>query len=681
MKKFILTHKLLSIIILCVVVVGAACAIVLPIALKHKHTYANEWSTNEEYHWHKATCEHTDEKKNYEKHNFGDWVVDIPAGYGTTGIDKSTCSTCGYVREKITNALDAKVNNVELKDDVKATKVYDGKIIGLTEADFTRKGDGAITISYKEKGTDAEFSNVAPKNVGEYLIKVSVAATSEWKSCETTIDYTITAKPLSANLTKIYDGKTTITGAVNGVLEGEDVTVKVTMANKNVGASIENVELEGVDKDNYSISIENVVVTVNKISIKTSLFNFSVNNNTNMKFALADEKYTVYNGDEVFVEVKNGNTLAEGTYILYADESKVADNIAYVILSGIDAVNYQLIDDEVGGNLQYTIYHESIIEDVVQNTNDYGWFEFETLRYTSNKIIIPGQSQGGFAVEIEYGTLKNKQFNVEIRVGSSTGAIIAKYARKGVEIGELAYEHIGVTFGSYSEMDIDLIKGVEGYTNEEGYWIYDGGIELYVNVEAYDLSEIDFYESDNSVTDFIAGETAYYKLVNGPMDETEYQINLTDLNGQIFIYDSFGAAVEITGRIFKIQSETGYIVVNAENVGDNPSLSVETYDNSAPFSLNTLTLDDTGSATDTQTYAIGAKAFYKIELTRSKLAMKTRYNVSVSGGNFAIKLYLENGKEISEDELVVSKKTVVYIEVINLDTTSTVGTITIGKAA
>lgn len=46
----------------------------------HVHTYADTWSYNETYHWHGATCEHTDEKQDYAEHTF-------------VG---NTCSTCQY---------------------------------------------------------------------------------------------------------------------------------------------------------------------------------------------------------------------------------------------------------------------------------------------------------------------------------------------------------------------------------------------------------------------------------------------------------------------------------------------------------------------------------------------------------------------------------------------------------
>ncbi len=47
----------------------------------HVHKYSSLWTYDEDYHWHKATCEHKDEKGSYAEHNFDKNLV---------------CRTCGY---------------------------------------------------------------------------------------------------------------------------------------------------------------------------------------------------------------------------------------------------------------------------------------------------------------------------------------------------------------------------------------------------------------------------------------------------------------------------------------------------------------------------------------------------------------------------------------------------------
>lgn len=58
---------------------------------KHKHTYSETWASDENYHWHAATCEHTDNVKGKEKHSYTNGVCkcyalapDVP---DSTGLD------------------------------------------------------------------------------------------------------------------------------------------------------------------------------------------------------------------------------------------------------------------------------------------------------------------------------------------------------------------------------------------------------------------------------------------------------------------------------------------------------------------------------------------------------------------------------------------------------------------
>ena len=49
----------------------------------HTHTFASEWSWDETYHWHEATCEHKDEVNDKAEHNFVD----------------NQCTVCGYKKD------------------------------------------------------------------------------------------------------------------------------------------------------------------------------------------------------------------------------------------------------------------------------------------------------------------------------------------------------------------------------------------------------------------------------------------------------------------------------------------------------------------------------------------------------------------------------------------------------
>lgn len=62
----------------------------------HTHTYSIEWSKDETYHWHAATCEHTSEVKDKAEHVFSDWTVDKAPTETEEGSKHRDCSVCDY---------------------------------------------------------------------------------------------------------------------------------------------------------------------------------------------------------------------------------------------------------------------------------------------------------------------------------------------------------------------------------------------------------------------------------------------------------------------------------------------------------------------------------------------------------------------------------------------------------
>ena len=96
MKSWILSHKVLAIVLACILGAGVTCAIVLPIALAPKHEFSTEWSTDEACHWHACTAKkHTDTTEKLP-HEFNDGVVTTEPTEETEGVRTFTCKTCGY---------------------------------------------------------------------------------------------------------------------------------------------------------------------------------------------------------------------------------------------------------------------------------------------------------------------------------------------------------------------------------------------------------------------------------------------------------------------------------------------------------------------------------------------------------------------------------------------------------
>lgn len=107
LKDWIIAHKLLSIIIAAVVVVGATSAVVLPIALAHKHEFSAEWVYDGENHWHVCAgedCDETDGKAAHVYDNDCDETCNVCGATRTVGehvydnVCDETCNICGATR-------------------------------------------------------------------------------------------------------------------------------------------------------------------------------------------------------------------------------------------------------------------------------------------------------------------------------------------------------------------------------------------------------------------------------------------------------------------------------------------------------------------------------------------------------------------------------------------------------
>ena len=83
--------------------------------VEHRHTFRDEWSSDDTSHWHAATCEHTTEKKDEAAHV-----------YGTAGAERYTCSVCKYVSE--TRKKEAEAADKKNTKKVKRTEANDAAL-------------------------------------------------------------------------------------------------------------------------------------------------------------------------------------------------------------------------------------------------------------------------------------------------------------------------------------------------------------------------------------------------------------------------------------------------------------------------------------------------------------------------------------------------------------------------
>lgn len=244
------------------------------------HTYGEEWKNDESGHWHDSTCDataptHDAIKGNFAAHTFDEGVETKPADYGVVGEKKFTCTVCGYEKTEDIDALGAKDNEIKLAEGKTLGKEYDGEVVSITKGDFVIDGNREPAFMFKAKGAkDDAYAVTAPINAGEYTVKVSVAATAEWKSATKTFDFAITPMVISVAWEPTYNNTNIFTGAPAELLPGDEATITVTMSSANVGATVQSFEITGKDAGNYSLAIEDINVEI----IKADIVNFTISN-------------------------------------------------------------------------------------------------------------------------------------------------------------------------------------------------------------------------------------------------------------------------------------------------------------------------------------------------------------------------------------------------------------------
>ena len=244
------------------------------------HTYGDEWKKDATGHWHESTCDataptHDVMKSDFAAHTFDEGEVTKPADYGVNGEKKFTCTVCGYEKTEAIDALGAKDNEIKLAEGKTLGKEYDGEVLAITKDDFVIEGNRVPTIMFKAKGADDNtYAATAPKKAGEYIVKVSVEGTAEWKSATKTFDFAITPMVISVDWEHPYDNTNVFSGEPAELLAGDEAMITVTMESANVGATVQSFEITGKDAGNYSLARKDVNVEI----VKADIVNFTISN-------------------------------------------------------------------------------------------------------------------------------------------------------------------------------------------------------------------------------------------------------------------------------------------------------------------------------------------------------------------------------------------------------------------
>ena len=431
MKKRLLTILLSLVAATCLTVALTACGGNKTECEKNGHSFATEWTSDTTDHWHKcANCDEISDKAAhvYDKEVVADEYRASEATYTEPAKYYKSC-VCGKKgTETFDNgeALGAKENQVLLADGVVLGKTYDGEAYTLSAEAFTKNGYGAIALEYK--GADeTEWSSEAPANAGNYKLRVSVAATSEWKAAQATFDFTIDKKQLTVSGTtvadKVYDGSDTATvtaGTLAGLVSGDETSVDVmatgTFASKDVAHGL------GIEKQDVTVSYALTGALANNYLApvgETLRDAATINPKTLSDIHLEKD----YDGNGIFD--KTVLTTEQG--ILEGESIKI-----YVDAIGANVGVYKDgNEDEDFDFNEYVLY----IGDTEEQTVNYAWGDTCTATIKAKQLTISGTTvadkvyDGTTDATVMTGTLAGLIGTDELSVGvSATGTFADKNA-------------------------------------------------------------------------------------------------------------------------------------------------------------------------------------------------------------------------------------------------------------
>ncbi len=657
-----------SIITVLALVLVLALSLSIFSACNKKHKYSSEWKFDEKTHWHECTTKkHTDTSEKLP-HEFKEEIVKA-ADYGVVGEKKFTCEKCGYSYTQDIDALGAKDNEIVLVAGKTLGKEYDGEVVSITKDDFVIDGNRAPTIMFKAKGADDNtYTATAPKKVGEYTVKVSVAATAEWKSATKTFDFAITPMVISVAWEHPYDNKNVFSGEPAELLAGEEAMITVTMSSANVGAEVQSFEITGKDAGNYSLARDDVNVEIVKADI-----NFEISNASAFNELFFVGATNIPDPTTNYVEIGTGYGERTIEWIMHLGDGVWSRTLTKDEVVGTAGeyrvrIKYAEGDNYNFGATQYvsfTIKKESVltIKNIIgPDGNPIAGITDSALgiKYGEDRINMQAQIDG-LCEYLTNADNAEKYFIIRVQCGET---VIARFERRGVQtMSDLHYVYTygGMSFDNdrVTGMHFDLF-GANEYVSEEGKWI--GNEDLEITIEITDSKDHPVLSKDSlqNSSSVGGGQIAVFEVQLPEGDDIICTFDVSwsgsPKNIEMVLYDA------VTG------SETS-IVVN--KVGENKFTFTETsgrksfylyveeleatnnasgFTITASFETSTTRLEFSEGANELSsgelTYAAGEEKRFVISVG-SGITFGMKYTISNIPAGATVKVYRDDGTEVT----------------------------------
>lgn len=258
----------------------------------HEHEFdLTAWEYNEDSHWRKAVCEHTDEVKDKAAHTWDDGTVTTPAAPGSPGVMTYECTVCKHTKTgpipapgatRFASTYTPGKTYDKTPIEIDSTKVV--RVVGGTEVPVPQ--EQILKVEFKTKDAeDRAYTTTAPTNAGSYTVKVTVAGTPEWEEDAFTHDFVIDAIVLVGSY--MHPTELTYNGEeqtlpdlplkhehLDCILEGDEVRI-TSIKTKSADAGTPFVQYGIPGGQNYRSEFNDskfgIKATVKPIVVKTSI--------------------------------------------------------------------------------------------------------------------------------------------------------------------------------------------------------------------------------------------------------------------------------------------------------------------------------------------------------------------------------------------------------------------------
>ncbi|MGW8114807.1 YDG domain-containing protein [Caproicibacterium sp. NSD3] len=296
----------------------------------------------------------------------------------------------------------------EIKTISNIGKPYDGD--AASKPTYDSLSTGTEGVEYKVTGIDdSTYTTTAPKNVGNYTVRITVATDDDYKEASATANFTITQKEITINgvtaeATKEYDGNTDAKITNNGELsdnyDGNNLTIKqgtAAYSDKNVAdgkaVTFSDFALDGSAKDNYKLDSQPTSTTANitkkELTVDVSIKDKQYNGKNNAEFDETPALIGVISGDTV--NLTNGTPSFENISV----SNDIAIHFTAFSISGGDAPNYALTQPT---GITASIKPYFVTKDAQYSVNSNDWLnsDFVVTAKDGFKVSLTNTANGSW---------------------------------------------------------------------------------------------------------------------------------------------------------------------------------------------------------------------------------------------------------------------------------------------